>query len=329
MATIKPFPTRDELTICFGHSAYAMAETFAHHAPDIGHFQAWTLADLEQRIGEADVLVISGMWHNGLIPLATNLRYLQSISAGMDRYDLAALQAKGVLVASAAGVNSHAVAEHALAHMLAFTRHIHTGRDNQQRRFWRDMFGDPAQREDELGGKTLLIVGYGRIGQRLAHLATAFDMRVLATKRNVNGVRGAELYTPDQLPQLLPQADFVVLTCPLTPETEGLIDGQALSLMKPTAVLLNMARGRVVDEPALIAALQNNSIAAAGLDCFWDEPLLADSPLWNMANVLITPHTGGETQQYEERVVAILLENLERMWRGEKILLNQVYSNSK
>jgi phosphoglycerate dehydrogenase-like enzyme len=326
MATIKPFPSRTELTICFGHSAYAMAVTFARHASDIRHFQAWTLAELEQRIGQADVLVISGMWHNGLIPQAANLRYLQSISAGMDRYDLAALQARGVMVASAAGVNSYAVAEHALAHMLAFARHIHTGRDNQQRRFWRDMLGDPAQRETELGDKTLLIVGYGRIGQRLAHLASAFDMQVLATKRNVSGVGGTAvaLYTPDQLLQLLPRADFVVLTCPLTPETEKLIDSRAFSLMKPSAILINMARGRVVDEPALIAALQNGEIAGAGLDCLWDEPLPPHSPLWPMENVLITPHTGGETEQYEERVVAILLENLERLWRGEKLLINQL-----
>ena len=324
MTTTTPFPNRDKLTICFGHSAYAMAATFARHAPDIRHFQVWTLAELEQRIGEVDVLVISGMWHNGLIALAPRLRYLQSISAGMDRYDLAALQAKDVMVASAAGVNSRAVAEHALAHMLAFTRHIHTGRDHQQERFWRDMISNPTQREAELGGKTLLIVGYGRIGQRLAHLATAFDMHVLATKRNTSGVGGAELHMPDHLPQLLPQADFVVLTCPLTPQTEGLIDSTALSQMKPTAHLINMARGRVVDEPALIAALQNGTIAGAGLDCVWEEPLPPDSPLWAMGNVLMTPHTGGETQQYEERVVAIVLENLERMWRGERPLVNEV-----
>jgi phosphoglycerate dehydrogenase-like enzyme len=321
---MRPFPSRSQLTICFAHSAYAMAATFARHAPDIHHFQVWSAAELDQRIAEADVLVISGLWHNGLIPQAARLRYLQSISAGMDRYDGQALHGHGVYLASAAGVNSRAVAEHALAHMLAFTRHIHTGRDNQQRRFWRDMIGNPAQREDELGGKTLLIVGFGRIGQRLAKLATAFDMQVLATKRNVSGVGGAELYTPDHLPQLLPQADFVVLTCPLTPETEKLINGPALSLMKKSAYLINMARGRVVDESALIAALQNGDIAAAGLDCVWDEPLPADSPLWQMENVLLTPHTGGETQQYEERVVAILVENLERLWRGERPLLNQL-----
>jgi phosphoglycerate dehydrogenase-like enzyme len=126
------------------------------------------------------------------------------------------------------------------------------------------------------------------------------------------------------LPQLLPQADFVALTCPLTPATEKLIDSTALELMKPTAVLINMARGRVVDEPALIAALRNGTIVGTGLDCFWDEPLPPDSPLWAMENVLITPHSGGETQQYEERVIAILLENLEMLWRGEKVLFNQI-----
>jgi phosphoglycerate dehydrogenase-like enzyme len=210
--------------------------------------------------------------------------------------------------------------------MLAFTRHIHSGRDNQQRRFWREMIGDPDQREDELGGKTLLIVGLGRIGRRLAQLAKAFEMHVLATKQNppYEDETAAAVHPPHELWQLLPQADFVVLTCPLTPATENLIDETALAAMKPSAYLINMARGRVVDEPALIAALQNGRIQGAGLDCFWDEPLPTDSPLWHMPNVLITPHTGGETRQYEERVVNILGQNLERLWRGETQLVNQV-----
>jgi phosphoglycerate dehydrogenase-like enzyme len=323
---MRPFPSRSQLTICFAHSAYAMAATFARYAPDIHHFQVWTAAELDQRIGEADVLVISGLWHNGLIAKAAKLRYLQSISAGMDRYDVRALHRRAVYLASAAGVNSRAVAEHALAHMLAFTRHIHSGRDNQQRRFWREMIGDPDQREDELGGKTLLIVGLGRIGRRLAQLAKAFEMHVLATKQNppYEDETAAAVHPPHELWQLLPQADFVVLTCPLTPATENLIDETALAAMKPSAYLINMARGRVVDEPALIAALQNGRIQGAGLDCFWDEPLPTDSPLWHMPNVLITPHTGGETRQYEERVVNILGQNLERLWRGETQLVNQV-----
>jgi phosphoglycerate dehydrogenase-like enzyme len=303
-----------------------MAATFARYMADVQHFQAWTAVALQQQLHQADVLVISGMWHNELLAHAPRLRYVQSISAGTNQYDVAALQQRGIRLASAAGANSHAVSEHALAHMLAFTRHIHSGRDNQQRRFWREMIGDPDQREDELGGKTLLIVGLGRIGRRLAQLAKAFEMHVLATKQNppYEDETAAAVHPPHELWQLLPQADFVVLTCPLTPATENLIDETALAAMKPSAYLINMARGRVVDEPALIAALQNGRIQGAGLDCFWEEPLPQDSPLWHMPNVLITPHTGGETRQYEERVVNILGQNLERLWRGETQLVNQV-----
>ena len=119
-------------------------------------------------------------------------------------------------------------------------------------------------------------------------------------------------------------ADIVALTCPLTPETTNLIDAKALSAMKPTAHLVNVARGKVVDEPALIRALQEKRLAAAGLDVTQVEPLPATSPLWAMPNVLITPHTAGETQRYEDGVIDLLVENLDRLWRGEAALENQV-----
>ena len=188
------------------------------------------------------------------------------------------------------------------------------------------MISEIAAREDQLTDKTLLIVGMGRIGSRLAKFAKAFDMRVLATKRDPStGAEGADaVYRNDRLGELLGQADIVALTCPLTPETESLIDAKALAAMKPTAHLINVARGRVVDETALIAALQAKRIAAAGLDVTQEEPLPAASPLWAMPNVLITPHTAGETQRYEDAVIDILLENLDRLWRGETALRNQV-----
>jgi phosphoglycerate dehydrogenase-like enzyme len=116
----------------------------------------------------------------------------------------------------------------------------------------------------------------------------------------------------------------VALTCPLTPDTENLIDARALAVMRPTAVLVNVARGRVVDETALIEALQTRCIAAAGLDVTRGEPLPAASPLWTLPNVLVTPHTAGETQRYEDAVIDILLENLDRLWRGESTLKNQI-----
>jgi phosphoglycerate dehydrogenase-like enzyme len=188
------------------------------------------------------------------------------------------------------------------------------------------MISEIAAREDQLNGKTLLIVGIGRIGAGLARLARAFDMRVLATRRNPDaGAQGAHaVYAHDRLPELLPQADVVALTCPLTPQTENLIDAKAIGLLRPSAVLINVARGRVVDEAALIEALQAKRLAAAGLDVTREEPLPPASPLWTMPNVLLTPHTAGETQSYEDSVIDILLENLERMWRGETSLRNEV-----
>ena len=213
-----------------------------------------------------------------------------------------------------------------MALILAFTRHIHTGRDRQHSRAWRGMIGDLALREDELGGKTLLIIGLGKIGSRLAKLAKAFDMRVIATKRNpaTAAAPADAVHPPDDLPALLPQADFVALTCPLTPATENVIDAAAFAQMKESAYLINVARGGCVHEPAMLTALRSGAIAGAGIDHFWEEPLPQDSPFWDLENVLITPHTGGETCMYEENLIDILLENLNRLWRGETDLQNQV-----
>ena len=236
------------------------------------------------------------------------------------------LRAHGIRLANAAGVNAHAVAEHAMALILALKRHLHTGRDNQAAKQWRGMISEIGAREDELGGKTLLVVGLGRIGSRLARLAKAFDMRVVGIRRDASrGGEGADaVYAHDRLHEQLRSADIVALTCPLTPETTNLIDAKALGAMKPTAHLINVARGKVVDEPALIRALQEKRLAAAGLDVTQVEPLPATSPLWAMPNVLITPHTAGETQRYEDGVIDLLVENLDRLWRGEAALKNQV-----
>jgi phosphoglycerate dehydrogenase-like enzyme len=165
----------------------------------------------------------------------------------------------------------------------------------------------------------------GRIGSRLTRLAKAFDMRVLAIRRDpAGGADGADAVGGlDSLHAMLREADIVALACPLTPDTERLIDAAALAAMRPHAHLINVARGRVVDEPALIRALQEQQIAAAALDVTWEEPLPASSPLWSLPNVLITPHTAGETRAYEDGVIDILLENLERLRRGAA-LLNEV-----
>jgi D-2-hydroxyacid dehydrogenase (NADP+) len=318
-------PSKDRLTICFAHVAYRMQERFALRNTGIASVEVRNREELDARIAEADVLLCSGLWRNDLMPRAPKLRFVQSISAGVDQYDKAALAAAGIRLASAQGVNARAVSEHAMALILALARRLPEARDNQAQRLWRGMIGDLTRREDELGGKTLLVVGLGRIGNRLAQLAKAFDMRVLATRRDpAAGGDADEVHGMGALKLLLAQADFVALTCPLTPETERLINAETLALLKPSAALVNVARGRCVDEPALIAALDAGRLTAAALDTTVEEPLGATSPLWAMPNVFITPHTAGETRRYEDNVLDILIENLDRLWRGETTLSNQI-----
>jgi phosphoglycerate dehydrogenase-like enzyme len=319
-------PSRDELTICFAHVAYQLEARFALRGTGIASFEVRDRDELDRRVGDADVLVISGLWRNELLERAGRLRFIQSIGAGTDQFPRPQLEARGIRLASASGVNARAVAEHAMALILALARRLAEARDNQRSRVWRGMIGDLGQREDELAGKTLLIVGLGAIGGRLARLAKAFDMKVIGVRRDAAaGPAGADrVVATAQLPEILPSADFIVLACPLTPETEKLIDAGALARMPSGAYLVNIARGRCIDEPALVAALRSGQIAGAAIDVAVEEPLPSSSPLWDMPNVLVTPHTAGETRRYEDNVIDILLDNLDRLWRGEGALRNQV-----
>ena len=321
-----PFPPRDALTICFAHGAYQMAAQFAKRGTGIRHFQVRTLPELQQRAAEADVVCASMMWRNELLATSPKLKFVQSISAGTDQYDRAAFQQHGVRLASAAGVNANAVAEHAMSMILSIERQIVSGRDHQARAHWRPMISEIATREAELTGRTMVIVGLGRIGARLAKFARAFDMHVIGVRRDTSqGATGVdEIVSTADLHRVLPRADFLVLACPLTPETENLIDAAALALMKSTALLVNVARGRVVDEPALIAALQSQRLRAAALDVTREEPLATTSPLWTQPNVLITPHSAGETQAYEDNVIDILIDNLDRLCGGNTSLRNEI-----
>ena len=321
----QPFPAKQDLTIQFAHVAYAFAEPFAARETGIAHFQTWTLEGTRARLPEADVLVISGFWRPELADLAAKLRFIQVLSVGYEQFDLEDLRQRGIHLANASGVNKNAVSEHAMALMLSFTRQLHVGRDDQHERRWRGMKGEIAAREEELGGKRLVIYGLGDIGARIARLARAFGMHVTGIKRDtaVHDGSADEVRPPDAFLEILPQADFVVLACPLTAETRGLIGQEALAAMPARSRLINVARGGCVDEPALIAALQAGQIAGAGLDTTFEEPLPDGSPLWRMENVVITPHTGGETERYEENLFDILLDNLDRLWRGTFPLRNQ------
>lgn len=280
--------------------------------------------EMEPLVDQIDVLAgyIPFEW----FPRARKLRWFQQWGAGVDwllRYPEAARM--DFILTNASGVHSIPISEHILALMLAFARRLPSAIRAQERHMWgqewekRMEVSEPAV--FELAGKTMLLVGVGAIGRRTARAAHALGMRVVGIRRNPSqSEQGLDaVFGPDALLDCLPDADFVVLTIPLTQETRSMIEERALASMKRSAYLINIGRGGTVDEPALIAALQSGQIAGAGLDVFAKEPLPAGSPLWDLPNVIITPHESGDTPHYHERALAIFIDNLERYAKGERM----------
>ena len=243
----------------------------------------------------------------------SKLRWVQTWSAGIDSLPLERLRQRGVLLTDAAGVHAIAVAETALAHMLGLTRGIHLAVRSQTAGEWTRPSALP-----ELYGKTALIVGAGSIGARIAELARAFGMRTIGIRRTpaphpaFDRVEGM-----DGLDQALAESDYVINVLPDTPETRGIFDEARLGLMKPTAFFINVGRGSAVVTEALVRALRERRIAGAGLDVFEEEPLPAGHPLWELDNVILTPHTAGHTNRLKERVADLFAANLEIYLRGE------------
>ena len=213
-----------------------------------------------------------------------------------------------VAVTSAAGVHAGPLAEFALFGLLAFAKDLPRLLTDQRDRRW------GHYTVGELSGQTLLIVGLGQIGDEVARLATGFGMRVIGINRS--GTADAphidEVHRTSELREYLGEADAIVISVPLTEETRGLIDAAAIAQMKPGAIFVNVGRGGVVDEPALIEALRSGKLAGAALDVFTSEPLRDDSPLWELPNVLLSPHTAGLSVRENERIAALFVENLRR-----------------
>jgi phosphoglycerate dehydrogenase-like enzyme len=231
-----------------------------------------------------------------------------------------AMLASPVVMTNSRGMSAASVAEHAFALVLAAVRRMPEVIRAQDARRWiqSNLSGLPT-----LEGQTLGIVGLGAIGCRVARIGAAVGMRVIGIRRRVDepspdGV--SEVMTPGDLPRLLEQADIVVLTAPQTAETRGMIGAAELARMKPTAWLINVARGKLVDEPALQAALDARQIAGAALDVFEHEPLDAASPLWAMPNVIVTPHVAGFRGDYWEAATDLFSENLERYLQRRPLL---------
>jgi phosphoglycerate dehydrogenase-like enzyme len=250
---------------------------------------------------------------------APKLRWVQAHSAGVDRPVFMELLQRGVCVTTSAGANARTVAHAATAGLLALARRLPRLLDAQREHRWAPLFGDAAPRD--LADQTAVIVGYGAIGQRLAKLLDALDMNVIVVRREaaVDAAfpRTVALATLDDV---LARADWLVLACPLTADTKHLIDARRLSLLPQRAHLVNVARGEVVVEADLIAALRAKTLAGAYLDVFEHEPLNQASPLWDMPDVIVTPHTAGHADSHYEAVGRIWLDNLARWSRGEALV---------
>ena len=310
----------------FAHPTYQFSNTASARKIGLEHIQTWNRGDTLSHVDKADVLVISGLWRNELLNHAGNLRYIQSISAGYEQFPLDELQNRSIHLCTASGVNADAVSHHAMGLVLSLSRHLYLARDNQIKHNWRPWISDQSLREDDLCQKTMLIVGLGEIGSRLSRLAKAFGMKVIGVKNQIETHKGVvdEIYRPEKINDLLEIADFIVLCCPLTERTENLIDVEGFSKMRPSSYLINVARGGCVEEGALLEALAKGQIAGAAIDHFREEPLSLASPFWEIQNLIITPHSAGETAKYEGKLLDVLLENIRRLYAKEMELINQV-----
>jgi phosphoglycerate dehydrogenase-like enzyme len=251
---------------------------------------------------------------------AQGLRFVQATAAGagqqVRRAGLTAEELERVAISSASGVHAVPLAEWSIFGLLAFAKGLPRLRRDAVRRSW-DHY--PTA---ELRGQTLLVVGVGAIGVEVARLASAFGMRVIGVKRDITEqvAHVESVHPPEQLRELVGDAHAIVVTLPLTDETRGLIDRETIDRMRDGSIFVNVGRGRVVDEDALIDALRSGKLAGAALDVVAKEPLPPESPLWDLENVIISPHTAALSWHENERIVELFAENLRRYLRGDELL---------
>ncbi len=264
-----------------------------------------------------------------LLARAPRLTWVHSATSGVERALTPAARERGIVVTNARGVFTRPIAEHVLMIILAVSRRLPQLLELQRERTWQPLQGV------ELRELTVGVVGYGSIGRAVASLAGAFGARVIALRRNLDGPADPapaaqedafpfqpapeRIVGPDGLHALLAGSDIVVLAAPLTPETDGMIDAAALGAMRPDAWLINVARGRLVDDRALLRVLEEGRIGGAALDTFSEEPLPATSPFYDLPNVIVTPHTAWSSARVLDRSIELFCDNLRRFAAGEPL----------
>ncbi|WP_137285842.1 D-2-hydroxyacid dehydrogenase [Halorussus salinisoli] len=295
-----------------GGNSAELAREIERQATDVDLQLAESYDDARTRIESADI-VITRELTSELLDHADNLDWIQALNAGVDSYDLNRIEDMGVILTNAAGVHANPIAEQVLGYMLIFERNLHRGIEQQRQNIWQHYSGG------ELRGQTLGVLGVGEIGGRIAELGSALGMTVLGTKRDTSTAPDTvdEIHPPDETHQVLAESDYVAIACPLTDQTEGLLGLQEFASMKRDGVVINIGRGPVINQDDLVTAIQKGKIRGAALDVTDPEPLPLDSPLWDLSDVIVTPHMAGSTPHYWERSAEIFATNYERYLAGE------------
>lgn len=293
--------------------------------PDIKFVQFENFDRVPDEIADTEVFIGFSL-RPDQFTAAKKLKWIHSPAAAVHQLMFPELVRSNVKVTNSSSVHGPVVAEHAIAVLLALAKRLPRAIHYQREKQWAQaLLWEEHPRPREIAGSTVLVLGMGGIGSEFALRAKALGLKVLGVRENPSKGAGAAdaVFTLPQLDQVLPQADYVLLCAPVTPATQCIINAAGLDKMKKDAYLINVSRGPLIDEPALIAALRQGSIAGAALDVFTEEPLPVDSPFWELENVLITPHTAAVTEKLWERHYDLIVENLNRFVSGQK-LLNEV-----
>jgi len=291
--------------------------------PQHTFLEAWDRDTLRRLLPDADV-AFTPFVDRDLFPLLPRLRWVQSPAVGVGGLMFSELLASGVVITSARGIRARSIAEHVLGVTIALARRLPHAIRSQTRRHWaQDELEGPSSGVRILQGARMGIVGLGAIGAELARIAAPFGFRISAIRRRIDrppldGVE--EVWTPDRLLDLVAKSDVIVIAAPHTPETKRLIGRREVDAVKRGAFLVNVARGKMIDDAAVIEALRDGRLGGAALDVFTEEPLEPGSPYWDLPNVIITPHTAGSMQDYWTPLVALFAENLRRFESGRELV---------
>jgi D-2-hydroxyacid dehydrogenase (NADP+) len=281
--------------------------------PDMPMHAVTTEADIGDHAEKMEILITIYRVADELLKPAVNLKWIQVITSGVNYLLSRPSLRKDIIVTSGRGIHGPQVSEMAFLLMLALNRNFPENVRNQDRRLWK------RWESKLLCQKKVGILGIGVIGEEIARKCKAFGMTVYGmdiVKRELDSV---DFFCgPEDLPRVAGEVDYLILVAPSTPETQKIVNAHVLTRMKPTAFLINLARGELVDEDALIEALEKGHIAGAALDALPIEPLPKEHPLWGTKNLIITPHVGGEADIYREQMMPIIQENLRRFLRGER-----------